>query len=136
MATQRDIEMKELVELTPEPPSAQPPLPKVFLRACVLILLHDQPCHGYELLVHLRQLGMTGVDTGGLYRSLRSMEEDGLVRSQWETSPTGPPRRSYDLSPDGEVALEDAVVHLEQVRDRLDRLVEAYAASRLGRTHR
>jgi PadR family transcriptional regulator PadR len=121
----------------PREPSPEPPLlPKVFLRASVLILLHGQPCHGYELLDQLRQLGMTGVDTGGLYRSLRSMEEDGLVCSRWETSPSGPPRRSYTLSTAGQVALEHAVTHLAQVRDCLDQLVGAFAESRRGRTAR
>lgn len=128
--------MKELVGLTLEPSSGQAPLPKVFLRACVLILLDEQPCHGYELLDQLRQLGMAGVDTGGLYRSLRSMEEDGLVCSQWETSPSGPPRRSYHLSAPGEAALGTAVSHLQEVRDALDRLVELYVESRLGRSNR
>lgn len=101
-------------------------LPKAFLRPAVLILLTEQPSHGYEMLDQLRQMGLTGLDTGGLYRSLRSMEEDGLVCSQWETSPSGPPRRSYELTVEGEAALVAAIGDLVEARDRLGWLVARY----------
>ncbi|MFP5299306.1 MAG: helix-turn-helix transcriptional regulator, partial [Actinomycetota bacterium] len=41
-------------------------------------------------------------DPGGLYRTLRAMEQEGLVRSTWESSDMGPARRTYHLTEDGE----------------------------------
>ncbi|MBT8208399.1 MAG: helix-turn-helix transcriptional regulator, partial [Acidimicrobiia bacterium] len=38
---------------------------------------------------------------GGLYRTLRAMEHDGLVASVWDSSEVGPPRRVYSLTEDG-----------------------------------
>jgi PadR family transcriptional regulator, regulatory protein PadR len=75
-----------------------PALPKNFLRPCVLLLLREQSAHGYELIERLRRLGFTRDDPGRLYRALRSLEEEGLVRSAWEPSSAGPDRRIYELT--------------------------------------
>lgn len=77
-------------------------LPKNFLRACLLLLVKEQPSHGYDLLERLSQLGFKGADPGGLYRALRAMEQEGLMRSVWETSEMGPARRTYELTEEGE----------------------------------
>ncbi len=76
-------------------------LPKNFLRASLLLLVKEQPSHGYDLLVRLTDLGFKGADPGGLYRSLRAMEQEGLMRSTWETSEMGPARRTYELTDEG-----------------------------------
>src|SRR5919198_1277095 len=80
---------------------AQPVLPRNFLRPCLLLLLREQPAHGYELLERLRPLGFTRDDPGGLYRALRALERDGLVASEWEVSDLGPDRRTYQLTREG-----------------------------------
>ena len=73
-------------------------LPKNFLRPCLLLLLREHPAHGYDLLERLRPLGFSRDDPGRLYRALRTLESDELVRSVWEKSTTGPDRRMYELT--------------------------------------
>src|SRR5215216_6045261 len=46
--------------------------------------------------------GLRHVDPGMLYRLLRAMEQEGLVRSSWQGSEIGPPRRTYQLSDEGQ----------------------------------
>ena len=46
-------------------------------------------------------MGLERADPGGLYRTLRAMEREGLVRSWWEHSASGPARRTYDLTDEG-----------------------------------
>ena len=75
-----------------------PTLPKNFLRPCLLLLLREQPAHGYELLARLRRFGFDGKDPGKLYRGLRALEREALVRSAWEASDAGPDRRIYELT--------------------------------------
>ena len=77
-------------------------LPRNFLRPCLLQLIAEAPSYGYDLLVRLEALGFSHVDPGMLYRSLRAMEQEGLVRSSWRDSQVGPPRRMYELSDEGE----------------------------------
>jgi PadR family transcriptional regulator PadR len=80
------------------PDGAAPVLPKSFLRPCLLLLLREQPAHGYDLLERLQAFGFDRSDPGGLYRALRMLEADGLVHSAWEKSASGPDRRIYELT--------------------------------------
>lgn len=76
-------------------------LPRNYLRPCLLLLLCEGTAHGYELLEQVVELGMDRVDPGGLYRCLRAMDEEGLVRSAWEPSTAGPARRTYTVTEEG-----------------------------------
>ena len=76
-------------------------LPRNYLRASLLLLIGEAPAHGYDLLDQIAQLGLRSVDPGGLYRTLRVMEDDGLVASHWEHSSAGPARRTYGLTAEG-----------------------------------
>lgn len=80
-------------------------LPRTYLRPFLLLLIGEGTSHGYELLDRVAALGLDRVDAGGLYRCLRAMDEEGLVRSTWEPSASGPARRNYELTPAGRDAL-------------------------------
>jgi PadR family transcriptional regulator, regulatory protein PadR len=119
-----------------------PLLPKNFLRPCLLLLLREQPAHGYELLERLRPLGFARDDPGGLYRALRALEQDGLVRSGWEHSAAGPDRRIYELTRTGMEELHRRAKTLAQAKETLDVFLSRYAefvalppADRAARQH-
>ena len=80
------------------PTDPVPALPKNFLRPCLLLLLREDPAHGYDLLERVQSLGFDGSDPGGLYRALRALEKEKLVRSVWEPSESGPDRRIYEIT--------------------------------------
>ncbi len=107
-----------------EPSTAM--LPLNFLRPCLLLLLREQPAHGYELLEHLRILGFDRDDPGRLYRALRALEKEGLVRSAWEPSGSGPDRRTYELTRPGMEQLHEAAAALEATRGLLDVFLSRY----------
>ena len=71
------------------------------MRACLLLLVGEQSSHGYDLLERLQEFAFKGADAGGLYRALRAMEQEGLMRSTWQTSDVGPARRTYELTDEG-----------------------------------
>jgi PadR family transcriptional regulator, regulatory protein PadR len=52
-------------------------VPRSFLRPILLLLLAEGPSHGYELLEQAADLGLERTDPGGLYRTLRAMEQEG-----------------------------------------------------------
>jgi DNA-binding PadR family transcriptional regulator len=71
-------------------------------------------------------------DPGFLYRTLRGFEDEGLVRSSWDTGGTGPARRVYVITDVGREFLHVWAVHLRRVRDRLDRFLNDYQSLTQG----
>jgi len=63
---------------------------------------------------------------GLLYRTLRRFEEEGLVRSTWDTQGHGPARRIYEITGEGCDYLDAWVVNIRRTRERLDRFLEEY----------
>ena len=108
---------------TPDPP----PLPKNFLRACVLLLLREHPSHGYDMLERLGALGFERDDPGRLYRALRALEDEGLVRSAWEPSAAGPARRIYELTRGGMEELHASAGALRGTAQLVDSFLTRYA---------
>lgn len=104
--------------------------PKNFLQPCLLLLLFQRPSHGYDLLDRLAQAGLSigAPDPAAVYRTLRQMERDGLVISRWDPSTHGPPRRTYELSSEGEDLLHTWAQSIRQNRKVLDRYLTLYAA--------
>jgi PadR family transcriptional regulator PadR len=95
-------------------------LPRNYLRPCLLLLLAEGTSHGYELLERVAELGLDRLDAGRLYRCLRAMDEEGLVRSAWEPSSTGPARRTYSLTDEGRDWLHALAGGLVEVSRALD----------------
>ena len=84
------------------------PLTISILEPALLILLKEQPRHGYTLLGDIETLGMTTIHPSVVYRTLREMEGLEWIQSDWDTDQTqGPPRRTYRLAAQGEEALRN-----------------------------
>ncbi len=96
----------------------------------LLLLLRRKACHGYEMMEELRSIPGSGsmADPGLLYRTLRSLEELGAVRSTWDTSGRGPARRVYELTDIGHDQLESWVVDVQASRSQLDEFLTEYNA--------
>jgi len=100
-----------------------------FLEPCLLLLLRADANHGYNLLEELHRFGFTPgtVDASVVYRILREMEEAGWVSSEWDTDGSGPPRRVYSVTADGEEYLGAWINDLRCTRDEIDQFLETYA---------
>ena len=97
-----------------------------FLQPRILLLLALKPAHGYELIERLEEADGPGADPGLLYRTLRQFEEEGLVRSAWDTEGRGPARRVYEITSDGQEYLHAWAINIRQTRERLDRFLADY----------
>lgn len=101
-------------------------LPRNFLRPCLLLLIAEQPSHGYDLLERLGEIGYRRAEPGGLYRTLRLLEQEGLITSDWGTSDVGPRRRNYRLTGEGMDWLHAWAGSMRYTRDVLDRYLVRY----------
>ena len=79
-----------------------PQFPRDYLRGCLLLLVAESPAHGYELIERVCALGIRRGNAPQVYRTLRTMEDEGLVASRWEHSATGPARRKYQVTDPGQ----------------------------------
>jgi len=96
-----------------------------FGEPALLLLLLGGPTHGYELLERLPEvLGDERVDVGNVYRALRSLEDEGLVTSEWRADLPGPAKRTYTLTDEGQELLRAWVESLATLRDGLEGFVE------------
>jgi PadR family transcriptional regulator, regulatory protein PadR len=90
-----------------EPGKAESQLRKGVLEYCVLGLLRDGPRCGIELLGKLAATGVLATSQGTVYPLLSRLRRDGLVATSWRESPTGPPRRYYELTETGAASLRE-----------------------------
>ena len=98
-----------------------------FSEPALLLMLRERPTHGYELLEALPAVtGEARVDMGNLYRVLRALEEDGLVRSEWQADASGPAKRTYELTIEGRRLLDEWASALRRSRERIDSFLERY----------
>lgn len=90
-------------------PAAQDPvltqLRKGVLEYCVLALLRDAPAYGVEMTARLALHPALFASEGTLYPLLSRLRRQLWVDTFWQESSSGPPRRYYRLTPDGEAAL-------------------------------
>lgn len=112
-------------------PPRHPVQPRNYLRPCVLLLLGEEPTYGYELREKLAPLSMGSWDPGTVYRTLNTMEDDGLVHSTWERSAEGPRRRRYEITRDGSAVLDAWARELCGMRDRIVDFIDRYEADHL-----
>jgi PadR family transcriptional regulator PadR len=101
-----------------------------FAEPAVLLLLRERPVHGYELLEQLPDLTGERMDMGNLYRFLRLLESDGIVRSEWDDRAAGPSKRIYELTDEGRALLDQWASALRDSQTRLDGFLTRYGERR------
>lgn len=97
-----------------------------FVEPVVLLLLKKKGrSYGYDLSADLQLHALTDaeIERGALYRTLRHLEMNGNVKSEWDTDGGGPARRVYRLTAKGEQHLEEWATVLEHVSKSMARFV-------------
>jgi DNA-binding PadR family transcriptional regulator len=104
------------------------------LRPCILAhLIGGDTMYGYELHHWLLGIGVE-CDLGTVYRSLNTMEADGLLRSTWERTSGGRSRRRYELSEQGLDMIDAYVAPVEQLRAVAREFLEMRKGRHVGST--
>ncbi len=98
-----------------------------FTEPVVLASLRDGPTHGYDLAESLRSwIPEQQIDLGNLYRMLRSMEDEGIVRSSWSEDQPGRAKRMYELTDDGAQLLEAWLIALRSAENTIAAFLGEY----------
>ncbi|MHB8125798.1 MAG: PadR family transcriptional regulator [Desulfitobacteriaceae bacterium] len=99
-----------------------------FMEVCLLLLLYQEPGHGYGLIEQLSYFGFSveQLNISTLYRTLRKMEQEGSVISIWEEGGQGPKRRVYEITEDGKKELDQWIKILKVRKARIEKLITRY----------
>jgi poly-beta-hydroxybutyrate-responsive repressor len=100
--------------------------PKNLMIPALLLTLSNWSLHGYKLIQELTRFGFTSVDQGNVYRILRQMEKDNLIKSEWDTTEGGPAKRIYSITEAGKNYLQTCTDGLEQYQSILNRFFSLY----------
>jgi len=104
-------------------------MPKNFMLAWLLVMLHSSDLHGYEIMKTLRERFDVNTDPSTLYRALRRLERDGYISSWWDSRECGPARRVYQITAAGRATLGLWNDALEQYRSHLEAFFDLYAGA-------
>ncbi|MFZ7112885.1 MAG: helix-turn-helix transcriptional regulator [Desulfatiglandales bacterium] len=99
-----------------------------YIQPSILMGLYGKHSYGYELIQDIQKYGFVEgqAPPGMIYRHLRQLEEDGLVRSTWETGGSGPAKRMYELTSEGQDVLRLWIEHMERHAENLHNFISAY----------
>jgi PadR family transcriptional regulator, regulatory protein PadR len=97
-----------------------------FVEPVLLLVLKEKGhSYGYDLLGEVAAHAFTDgeIEKAVLYRTLRRLEENGYITSDWNTDEAGPARRVYTLTKDGEAHLREWAQVLSKVARSMTRYV-------------
>jgi poly-beta-hydroxybutyrate-responsive repressor len=99
-----------------------------YIQPSLLLGLKIKPSYGYELINSIHEFGFVHgqAPPGMIYRHLRGLEADGLVQSEWQTDGSGPARRIYRLTPEGDEALSLWIDYMQRQADNLMGFIQEY----------
>ncbi len=100
--------------------------PRNWLQPFLLLSLDQWQSHGYELIRRLTLFGFEAIDPGSVYRTLRQLEKDGLLKSDWDTTNGGPARRRYSVTEAGRQTLTGWADALRGYQHMLDEFFNQY----------
>jgi PadR family transcriptional regulator, regulatory protein PadR len=79
---------------------------KGILEYCILSILSRNSCYASDIIKELKEAKVIVVE-GTLYPLLTRQKNAGLLSYRWEESQQGPPRKYYELTPEGKEYLKD-----------------------------
>ena len=78
---------------------------KGVLDMCLLALIAQKPCYGYEMISKMQEQGLTLVAEGSIYPLLSRLEKNNYIEGYLVSSQQGPKRKYYRILPAGEKQL-------------------------------
>lgn len=79
---------------------------------CVLKVCSGDPVYANDIVKRLRAADIVAVE-GTIYAILSRFQKDGLMQHEWKISEQGPPRKYYQLTPDGEAIRDTLEPHID-----------------------
>lgn len=86
--------------------NTQSQMRKGILEFCILGLIRKQEMYPSDLIDKMKSGGMLVLE-GTLYPLLSRLKNAGFLTYRWEESPSGPPRKYFSITPEGEIFFKE-----------------------------
>ena len=92
---------------------------KGYLEYCILLIVRKKSAYTSDIIAELKEAKLIVVE-GTLYPLLTRLKNSELLDYRWEESTQGPPRKYYEMTPQGAIFLEE----LENAWDEINNVVK------------
>ncbi len=93
------------------------------LDMCLLALLDERACYGYEIVARLTDRGLPLVAEGSVYPALSRLTKAGYIAGEWVASTDGPRRKYHRTTAEGGAALATWTQEWHEFRSAVDGIV-------------
>lgn len=99
-----------------------------YIQPSILLGLKLKSSYGYEIIHQIQEFGFIEGEAppGMIYRHLRQLEEDNLVNSEWITEGTGPAKRVYAITDEGEEFLSFWIEYMRRQAEKIEQFITKY----------
>lgn len=104
--------------------NAKAQMRKGVLELCILSILAQGDAYPTEIIEKLRETRLVVVE-GTLYPLLTRLKNTGLLGYRWEESTSGPPRKYYKLTAEGEQYLKDLQISWTELVDAVNKIIRS-----------
>ncbi len=94
---------------------------KGVLEYCILAVISGQAVYASDIIARMKEAQLLVVE-GTLYPLLTRLKNDGLLNYRWEESRSGPPRKYYSLTPEGEAFLRELNLSWQELVEAVRRI--------------
>ena len=95
---------------------------KGVLELCVLSVISDKEVYTSDILSSLKEAQLLVVE-GTVYPLLTRLKNDGVLKYRWEESTSGPPRKYYSLTEQGQEVLQKLKENWDKLNNSINKLV-------------
>jgi PadR family transcriptional regulator, regulatory protein PadR len=96
---------------------------KGVLEFCILSVLSDGEAYPSDIIERLKEAKLIVVE-GTLYPLLTRLKNDNLLAYRWEESTSGPPRKYYKLTEQGQSVLSELLSAWEELVNSVNKTVK------------
>ena len=102
---------------------------KTGLLSLIILLVISKiknPTYGYQIIKEIEKLskGKLEFKEGTIYPLLRSLQTKKLLDSFWSNSPTGPQRKYYEITKEGEEALKIGLTDWKKLNEGIENIMK------------
>lgn len=104
---------------------------KGILEFCILSIIKRSEAYPSDIVEEMRAAGLQILE-GTLYPLLTRLKNSGMLSYRWVESNSGPPRKYFSLTPEGEAFYTELEKTWKELSEAVDRVTEAGSKSQMS----